>query len=102
MVLALGLFAFIYFFERHWGRPIAVDTRVLPGLQPESVKSITIQLAGQPAVRAELDNGGWQLTEPRPYPAQAGIIDELLKEANGLAVQRVLQPAGTARNSQGQ
>jgi hypothetical protein len=91
VALAVGLFAFIYFFESRWDKPVVVDTRVLPGLKPAEVRSLKVQLAGQPAaIRAERTNGGWRLTDPLPYPAQPGLIDDLLKRLEGLKYERVI------------
>lgn len=80
MVLAVALFAFIFFVERHYGRrglpPEAV--RALPELAPDAVTSIQVRPAGQLEICVERTNGTWQLTKPIVYPAQAELVTGLL------------------------
>ncbi|MDB6124730.1 MAG: hypothetical protein JWQ71_3723 [Pedosphaera sp.] len=79
IVLAAGLFAFIFFFERHTGKPQSEVLKVLPELKIGSVTSIQIQPAGQLPIRAERTNGNWQLVTPIAYAAQGVAIENLLR-----------------------
>jgi hypothetical protein len=81
LLVASGLFAFIFFYQRNRPAPAAGPTKVLPGLKPEAVTSLSIRPAGpsQLQIRFDRTNGTWQLTQPLSYPAQAQTITKLLK-----------------------
>ncbi|MDB6108325.1 MAG: hypothetical protein JWR69_75 [Pedosphaera sp.] len=85
VVLAGGLFAFIYFFERHLHPPVPPAPKVLSGFKAAAVTSIQIQPAGQLEIRADRTNGTWQLTKPLAYPAQAVAIETLLQSLEELS-----------------
>jgi hypothetical protein len=74
--LALGLFAFIYFFERK--TPSSADRTIAPKifatLDPQQIEAVEITLAGGGTVRAEQTNGTWSLIRP-VYPAQQTLIE---------------------------
>ena len=78
--LAAGLFAFIFFFERHHSphkaRPPAL---LLPGLNSAKVTAVQVRRGNQFAVRAQRTNESWVLSTPLVYPAQAYAIEGLLK-----------------------
>ena len=76
--VAAGLFAFIFFFERHLKKPETGPPRVLPTLQAKEITSLQILPKGQLAIRVERTNGVWHLTEPLSYPAQAARVEGLL------------------------
>jgi hypothetical protein len=78
VVTAAGLFAFIFFYERHAHHLDGGPRKVIPGLKAAGVTSVQLRLAGQPEIRAERTNGAWQLTAPLLYPAQAPAIEGLL------------------------
>ncbi len=88
VALAAGLFAFIYFFERHIQPPVPVVARILPGLTADEVTSIEVQPRGQFAIRVERTNGGWMLTKPLWYPVRAAAVEDLLKALENLSPQR--------------
>ncbi len=87
LAIAVGLFAFIFFYQRHAGKQGSEPVRVLPNLKAAAVTSLQVQ-NGKDALRtphseflrADRTNGIWQLTEPVVYPAQAASIDKLLTE----------------------
>jgi len=83
LTLAMGLFAFIFFFERHWREPEAGPPRVLPGLDGAKVTSVSVfketRAGGRLETRADRSNSVWQLTHPLPYPATAPAIEDLLR-----------------------
>lgn len=85
VALAGGLFAFIYFFERHIHAPAPPSPKVLPGFRAAAVTSIQIQPAGQLEIRADRTNGTWQLTKPFVYPAQSVAIETLLQSLEELS-----------------
>jgi hypothetical protein len=88
VALAGGLFAFIYFFERHIQPPPPVVARVLPALNADEVSSIEIQPRDQFAIRVERTNGGWQLTKPITYPVQITAVEGFLKALEELSPRR--------------
>jgi len=80
VALAVGLFAFIFFFERHL-RPAGsavTEARALPELDTGAVTSVQVRPAGQLEIRADRTNNTWQLTKPIVYPAQSAMIAGLL------------------------
>jgi hypothetical protein len=79
VTLALGVFAFIFFFERHWREPESRPPRVLPELKAAAVTSIQVRRSGQFEIRADRTNHTWQLTRPLHYPAAAPAIEDLLR-----------------------
>ncbi len=96
LVIAAVLFAAILAHERFGRAPATGPAKVLPGLKPEAVTSISVQIKGQRAIRAERTNDTWYLTQPVPYPAQAPSIQALLA-----ALER-LTPAAEITPSSGQ
>ena len=81
VALAAGLFAFIFFFERHLGRKGSdlSQARALPELAAVAVTSVQVRPAGQLEIRVDRTNHTWQLTKPIVYPAQSAAIAELLR-----------------------
>ncbi|HEV2209484.1 MAG TPA: DUF4340 domain-containing protein [Verrucomicrobiae bacterium] len=91
LLVAAGLFAFIFVFRPHRAAP-AGPARILPQLKPDAVTSIQVRppgpgqlLAGahtnelvQLQLVAERTNGSWQLLEPMVYPAAGAKIQHLL------------------------
>lgn len=95
LLLATGLFAFIYFYQRQaHNRPVA-PARILPHLDPASVVSVQVRPAGhiQLEIRADRTNQNWTLTEPVSYPAQAEKIQRLLEALAKLAPATYITPA---------
>jgi hypothetical protein len=83
MMVALGLFAFIYFFHRK--KPPTGPAKVLPGLKASEVTSVLVRPGPQLNLEAVHTNGAWQLTierqitnAPVSHPAQALAISNLL------------------------
>jgi hypothetical protein len=90
LALAAGLFAFIFFFERHRKTETPPVLKVLPGLRPSDIHSIRIQplQSKLEEIRAErTTNGGWQLTKPLIYPAETVRVNRLLLELMHLKPQ---------------
>jgi hypothetical protein len=100
LLLALGLFAYIFLFERHSRAPVP-HRRLFPDLDPEKVTSVEI-LRSNNVIRAERTNGQWLLAEPH-YPAQSTAIDNWLallgslNQRTHITAQELLdQPGGLA------
>jgi hypothetical protein len=77
-VLAISLFAFIWFWQKHLRQDAPTVTRLLPGLQAAAVTEVQITPAGALAISADRTNGSWQLEKPFTYPAQTAAIETLL------------------------
>lgn len=82
LCLAAGLFAFIFFFQRHAHKPPAGPQRVLPDLKLSNVTAVQVRPAAsgqiEEAIIATRTNNTWQITQPKAYPAQAASIEDLL------------------------
>lgn len=80
LMLAAGLFAFIYIVERNWRTPAPGPNKVLPSMRSEAVTGVQVLPEHQLAIRAERTNGGWQLRlgESLIYPAQSASIENFL------------------------
>ncbi len=85
--LAVALFAFIFFFERHASNKENPTNKVLPYLNTASLTSVQVRPAGKKEIRAERTNGTWQLTAPVSYTAQASSIESLLEALTKLTTQ---------------
>jgi len=92
VMIAAGLFAFIFFIERHWQEPDSKPALVLPALKTSAVTSVLVR-AGQLEVRVERTNDTWQLTSPMAYPAQAASIENLLAALEHLAPATCIKAA---------
>ena len=88
--VALGLFAFIFFYERHAHKPPSGPERILPRLKLSEVTSIQVRPASSAQIElkivAEKTNNVWRLTEPLPYAAQAASVEDLLAALEQLTV----------------
>src|ERR1039457_2306000 len=78
IAVAAGLFAFIFFYQRHAGKNGSGPVRVLPNLTLAAVTSVQVRPGALARIRADRTNGVWQLAEPIVYPAQAFSIQNLL------------------------
>jgi hypothetical protein len=88
-VIAAALLAFIFIFE-HYLRPVvAGPAPLLPNLRPAAVTSIQVYPSGPPEISADRTNGGWVLTKPVSYPAQAAAIGALLDALQKLAPAKI-------------
>lgn len=80
LIAAGVLFAFIFFFERHWKQPPPPSAVWLPQLKPESATRVLISLEAAPTreIRLEVTNANWWITQPILYPAQKSAVELLL------------------------
>lgn len=76
----VGLFAFIWFFERHIGREevAPVVGPLAPALDPDAISAIEI-VTGEATNRVELVNGAWRLVAPIEYPGEQLFIESFIK-----------------------
>jgi hypothetical protein len=77
-VIAAALFAFIFFFQRHWNAPAGIPANILADLQPSAATSVQVIPAGALEIRADRTNRNWFLSKPMVYPAQTAAIETLL------------------------
>jgi hypothetical protein len=94
-VIAAALFAFIFVFE-HYLRPVvAGPAPLLPNLRPAAVTSVQVFPTGAMEISvtnsrpSDAADGGWVLTRPVSYPAQAAAIQALLDALQKLAPARI-------------
>jgi hypothetical protein len=93
MVVAGGLFAFIYFFHRpHAGQP-ETPARVLPGLKAAAVTNLQVRPDAQLEIQAVRTNDNWRLLKPVSYPATGAAINHLLEALERLAPASFIKPA---------
>jgi hypothetical protein len=85
IVVAAGLFAFIFFYQRRVDQSAGGPARVLPKLKTAVVSNVEVRPAVHREIRADRTSGTWQLTKPIVYPAQAVSIENLLTELEQLA-----------------
>jgi hypothetical protein len=78
LIIAAGLFVFIFFFERHWRQPAPGPAPLLPNFTAEAVTSIKVRPANLPEIRADRTNAAWWLKQPVNFPGQASRIEALL------------------------
>jgi hypothetical protein len=97
LAVAAGLFAAIFFYERHGRRSPPGPTKVLPELKADAITSVQVRPAAGHAIQAERTNELWQLTEPRSYPAQKASVESLLTALEKLTPVTVI----TARELMG-
>src|ERR1035438_6855855 len=97
IAVAAGLFAFIYFYQRHVPKNGSEPVRVLPSLEAAAVTSLQVRPGARAQIRADRTNGVWELVEPLAYPAQAASIEKFLAEL----VRLTPAPYITARELRG-
>src|SRR3989440_7616490 len=84
-VLALGIFTYIFLFERHTldtDQRAERDMKLLPDFDAGKVSSVEI-LRSNSVIHVDRTNGQWRLTRPN-YPAQATMIENWLGLFNSL------------------
>jgi hypothetical protein len=104
VVLALGLFAFIYFYERHLyddRSRVTVAPKLFPELVVAKVSRIEIIGVGQQTLRAERVNDNWALTAPVNYPAQQTGIAAFLNACRQLVTYSTIPATVLANQPRG-
>ncbi len=92
VALAACLAIYVLVFERRPAAGGPVDRRVLPGISAAAVTGLQVTWTGKPAMRVELTNGVWRLTQPLPYPAQEVAITSLLRALEKLTFRTQITP----------
>ena len=92
VLLAAGLFAFIYFVERRIAPPAPVVNRIWTGTA-DGLTAIQITPEDHRTIRVEHTNGVWQMTQPVVYPVQVYAVDKFLQALTALTPRyRILGP----------
>ncbi|MCX8157188.1 MAG: DUF4340 domain-containing protein [Verrucomicrobiae bacterium] len=79
--LAVALFLFIVFFERHWTKPLpeaGAAGPLLPGFKPDEVTHLEIRHTNYVA-RLQRQGDHWRLLAPVAYPANPVVVQNLLQ-----------------------
>lgn len=92
LIVAAGLFACIFFYQKHARKASPGPNKVLPGIKAEAVTSVQVRPADGLTIQAERTNGVWQLTEPRVYPAQKASVESLLSALERLTPATIITP----------
>lgn len=84
--MAIALFAYIYFFE--WRKPAnqseaGLNQKLLLNFKPDLVTELRIT-AGKLFLRVQRSGNGWWIASPIKYPAHPVLIDNLLKQIDGI------------------
>jgi hypothetical protein len=78
LILAGGLFAFIFFFHNKGKKNETGPAKILPTLNPASVISVEVTPEDRVHIQAVRTNGTWQLLRPFSYAAPSARIEHLL------------------------
>ena len=98
----IGLFAFIFFYERHLGKtpPPPPIVKLAPGLDAASVSAIEVISKGA-TNRVELRDARWRLVQPLVYPAEKLYIEAFLKVCSELTPHTSISASATETQPQG-
>lgn len=99
LAVAGALFAFIFFFERHWGKPPPGPPPLLPGFKAAAVSRIAIfaETLQPREIRLEVTNASWWMTQPVTYPALKSRVAALLAALEQLVPAAAITPAEVQR-----
>lgn len=92
-LIAILLFAFTWFYQRHLDRAAPSVRLLLPGLRADSVTSLEINPLGAREISVARTNGQWVLVKPINYPAQAAAVETLAGALAKLTVAARLSAA---------
>ena len=92
--IAVALFIFIFFFERHWdssNRSQQSTERLLNGFKPELTTELRITI-NKSFIRLQKSSSedSWWIVSPIHYPAQPVIVGNLLKEIGEITKQNLV------------
>jgi hypothetical protein len=101
LVIAGALFAFIFFFERHWGKPPPGPPPLLPGFKAAAVTQLVLFSETLPhrEIRVVFTNANWWMTQPVNYPAQQSRIAGLLAVLEQLVPATFITPGELQRRA---
>ncbi len=75
------------------GKPAADAPPFVLSIKPDEVKQLTIQRQGHDAITVVFnDKGKWDITAPKPYPADATAVAALTSGVFELPSERVIDP----------
>ena len=101
---AVGLLAFIVFYERHTGpstAPVSVPPRLLPRLKAADAASVLVRGTNQSVLlKAERNGESWKLTAPIAYPAAPVAVERLLTVLERMEVPTRLSPRELSSHGQ--
>jgi hypothetical protein len=102
VIVAAGLFGYIYFVESkkdpktdESGSGLTKREKVFTGLDKLKVKSLTLKKRGGEAVHAEKTGDTWSLVSPQEVAADAGEIGTLLDALQNLETEEILNENAT-------
>ncbi len=97
LLLAVVLFAFIYFVDRQTPPKSNSPTRLLQ-IKPETITGIQLSRGSNLVLWVEKTNQSWNLTLPVHYPAQTLAIESLVQTLAGLGALSYITPKELAGN----
>ena len=100
LLVAAGLFAFIFFFERNLKPAPTGPPPVLPEFKASTVTSVRVLPAGYSEIRVERTNSGWLMTRPIAAPAAKAQIEDLLAALEQLVPATVVSPGALKQRPQ--
>lgn len=84
VLIAVGLFAYIYFFEQpHKVQTIGTSERLIPDFKPELLNELRIT-KGKVFLKIQKLDNSWWLTGPIKYPAHPVLVENLLKQIGSI------------------
>ncbi len=104
LILAAGLFAYIFFFERHTPdteRRQELAARWLAPINLLTLNSIEVTPAGGAPIRVEATNLEWRLIEPLAYPAETRTIEGFVNTLNSLQKRAFISAQETLAQKDG-
>ncbi len=91
VLIAAGLFAYIYFFEQpHKVKTSGTSEKLIQNFKPELVNELRIT-KGNVFLKIQKLNDSWWLTGPLKYPSQPVLIDNLLKQIESITCQERIE-----------
>lgn len=93
LVVTATVFAFIFFFERHWKKPPPGLPPLLSDFQASNVTYVRLLPPNQDGILLQRTNGSWFLTRPINFPAHRAKVEVLLTNLESQLPARVIAPA---------
>jgi hypothetical protein len=81
LIVAAGLFAFIWFYQRPTHKPLPGPQPILADFAATNITGVEVSHAepGAFEIQAVRTNGSWELLKPVVYPAQSLAVESLLR-----------------------
>lgn len=71
--------------------PAASKSPTIVRVTPADVTTLTVQQQGQPPVTVTRQGANWQITAPKPYPADSGTVTAILTSLQPLLADEVVE-----------